>query len=247
LFVTVGLARAAASGTVAASSAVFGRQPLPPSWIRGFAFVAASVLVGPRRVWRLSRYVLTAAHEGGHALVGVATGRRLEGIRLHADASGFTRTSGRAGGAGMVATCLAGYLSPSLLGLVVAWLVADRRVVVVLLLTAALLGGMLLAIRNAFGLLSIAVCIGAVLAVAGWASPTGQSLFASTTAWFLLLGAVRPVWELRRARPARGGPPSDAARLRALTHVPAIVWVGGFAISTVAALAVGARWLIVAG
>jgi len=244
LFLTIGMARAGEWGVVVASTTALQRQPSPPSWVPVVAFVAAWVVVGPRRMWRFSRYLLTAAHEGGHALVGLATGRRLAGIRLHSDASGLTRTSGRAVGPGMVATCLAGYLSPSVLGLVVAWLVVDRRVVAVLLLTIVLLGGMLFAMRNAFGFLSIAVCIALVLAFASWASPTGQSLFGSATAWFLLLGALRHVWELRRARRIGGVATSDADQLGALTHVPAIVWIAIFATFAVAALVLGARWLI---
>ena len=39
-------------------------------------------------MWRWTRTVPTIVHEGGHALVAVLTGRRLTGIRLHADTSG---------------------------------------------------------------------------------------------------------------------------------------------------------------
>ena len=54
--------------------------------------------------WRLTRGVVTIAHEGGHALAAVLTGRGLHGIRLHADSSGVTHSSGRGGGVGLVLT-----------------------------------------------------------------------------------------------------------------------------------------------
>jgi hypothetical protein len=48
----------------------------------------AAVLIGP--AWRVTRNAITIAHEGGHALIAVLTGRKLESIRLHADTSGVT-------------------------------------------------------------------------------------------------------------------------------------------------------------
>jgi hypothetical protein len=168
----------------------------------------------------------------------------LGGIRLHSDASGSTVTSGRERGLGIVATTAAGYLTPSLLGLGAAWLIRDRYTNAILLLSLLLLGGMMLALRNLFGILSVALCAGTVVAVFRWASPTGQSVFAWAIVWLLLLGGPRAVWELYGRRSVRPRPASDADRLAVLTHVPAMVWVTAFAIISLAALAVGARWLI---
>jgi hypothetical protein len=192
----------------------------------------------------VSHHVVTVAHEGGHALVGLLTGRRLGGIHLHSDASGFTVTSGRKRGLGIVATTAAGYLTPSLLGLGAAWLLSARYTDAVLLLSLLLLVGMALAVRNLFGIMSVAACVGAVVAVSRWASPAGQSLFAWMIAWLLLLGGPRAVWELSGRRSARPRSASDADRLALLTHVPAFIWVAGFALTTLAALVVGARWLV---
>ena len=229
---------------VALAAGVLDAQPAPPPWVVAVSLAVAIVAVGPRRTWRVSRHVITAAHEGGHALMALATGRRLRGIRLHSDTSGLTVTSGRPRGLGMVATSAAGYLTPSLLGLGAAWLIADRHPGAVLLCSLLLLAGMLLWVRNAFAVLSLTVCGAIVFAVAWRASETGQSVFAWTAAWFLLLGAPRPVWELHRARRARLAPTSDADQLAALTHVPGIVWVGVFNLATLGALAMGARWLV---
>jgi Peptidase M50B-like len=64
----------------------------------------ALVVVLDVRGWQLARNAITIAHEGGHALVSVLTGRRLEGIRLHSDTSGETVSRGRGSGPGMVLT-----------------------------------------------------------------------------------------------------------------------------------------------
>ena len=45
----------------------------------------------PHGVWRVSRNAITIAHEGGHGLIALLTGRRLDGIRLHSDTSGPDR------------------------------------------------------------------------------------------------------------------------------------------------------------
>jgi hypothetical protein len=51
--------------------------------------------------------------------------------------------------------------------------------------------------------------------------------------WFLLLGNLRSIAELARTR--RGGRTrSDADQLAGLTHVPAVLWVGFFAVVAIA-------------
>src|ERR1700738_3739166 len=111
---------------------VSGSQPLPPAWVIGAAGLAALVVVLNTGTWRLAGKVITIAHEGGHALVSVLSGRRLDGIRLHSDSSGVTYSRGRRNGPGMVLTAAAGYVMPSLLGAGAAWLVGGRRLAAVL-------------------------------------------------------------------------------------------------------------------
>ncbi len=222
----------------------FERGPAPPPWVVVLSLVVAAAAVGLPRAWRWSRHVITIAHEGGHAVVGLLAGRRLAGIRLHSDTSGVTVTSGRPRGIGMVATVAAGYVMPSLLGLGAAWLVASRHIGALLLCSVILLAAMLAAIRNVFGVVSVGVCGAAVVGAVWFGSVTLQAALAWTAAWFLLLGGPRPIWELRRSRRRRGRSTSDADQLAALTHLPAPVWVAGFAAVALTALAVGARWLV---
>jgi Peptidase M50B-like len=220
-------------------------QPLPPAWVVGVTGLAAVLVVLNAGSWRLAGKVITIAHEGGHAVVSVLSGRRLEGIRLHADSSGVTYSRGRRRGPGLVLTSSAGYVTPSLLGVGAAALLATRHQTALLWLALLLLGATFLAVRNAFGALAVLATAAGVFAVSYFASAAVQAGFAYLAAWFLLLGGMRPALELthRRRRSPRSGL-SDADQLARLTGVSRSVWVAAFLLVCAAALALGTRLLI---
>jgi hypothetical protein len=223
---------------------VSASQAVPPGWEVGAAGLAAAVIVLNTVTWRLAGKVITIAHEGGHALVSLAVGRKLEGIRLHADSSGVTHSRGRRSGPGLVATAAAGYVSPPALGAGAAWLLDARHLTAMLWLTVVLLAATLLITRNAFGVLAVLVTAGGVLAVALLASAALQAVFAYGSAWFLLFGGLRPVLELpRRQLKGRAGL-SDADHLFRLTRIPAGLWVVLFHLVALAAVVVGGLLLL---
>ncbi|WP_433531466.1 M50 family metallopeptidase [Micromonospora sp. CA-263727] len=224
---------------------LLGAQPDPPPLLVLLTGLVALLVVSTRLPWRIARNAITIAHEGGHALAALLTGRKLRGIRLHSDTSGLTLSAGRPTGPGMVLTLLAGYVAPPLVGLGGAWLIAGNRITLLLWLAVALLLGMLVMIRNVFGVLSLLVTGGAVLAVSWYASPQVQAAFAWTGVWFLLLGGVRPVVELQRLRARGGMPASDADQLAGITGLPAFFWVVLFGLVNLAVLVVGG--LLLAG
>jgi len=225
-----------------------GTQPVPPAWVIAVSGTIALLIVLNARTWHLARNAITIAHEGGHALASVLSGRRLDGIRLHSDTSGVTYSRGRRTGAAVVVTSAAGYLTPSLLGAGAAWLLAAHHVIAMLWLMLALLVATFLAIRNAYGVVAVLVTVGAVLAVSWFGTVAIQAAFGYTAAWFLLLGGVRAVVELQshRRRSRRRGlvSTSDADQLGRLTGVPGGAWVTVFALVCVAALVLGTRLLI---
>jgi hypothetical protein len=227
---------------------VTGTQPVPPVWVIAASGAIAVLIVTTAGLWRVARNSITIAHEGGHALASVLSGRRLEGIRLHSDTSGVTYSRGKRSGPAAVLTLLAGYLAPSLLGAGAAWLLAAHHVTAMLWLLLALLAATFLAIRNAYGVLAVLLTAGAVLAVSWLATAEVQAVFGYTAAWFLLLGGVRAVLELQghRRHTRRRGQVSmtDADQLGRLTGVPAASWVAAFALACVAALILGTRLLI---
>jgi hypothetical protein len=222
------------------------RQPTPPALLTLITGVIALVAVAQRRIWRVVRNAITIAHEGGHALVGLLAGRRLQSIRLHADTSGLTVTRGRPTGLGMVLTVFAGYVAPSLLGLAGAWLLSIDRITITLWGAVALLLAVLLMIRNVYGLLAVIATGAVVFAVSWYASAPVQAAFAYAGVWFLLLGGVRPVIELVRDRRMGRARQSDADQLAGLTHLPGILWCGLFFLVSLAALGYGAVVLGVA-
>ncbi|HEY4465420.1 MAG TPA: M50 family metallopeptidase [Streptosporangiaceae bacterium] len=219
-------------------------SPALPTWIAAVTAAAAVIIVGTQRAWHVSRNVVTLAHEGGHAVVSIATGRRLDGIRLHSDTSGVTSSRGKASGIGIVLTTAAGYVTPSLLGLGAAWLVAARHTTALLWLSLLLLAAAFIAIRNAFGFVAVLATAAVVYAISRFASVAAQEAFAYLFAWFLLFGGVRPIFELQRRRRRGRAMTSDADQLARLTGVPGGAWVAVFALIAVVALVIGGRWLL---
>ncbi|MDQ6783604.1 MAG: M50 family metallopeptidase [Actinomycetota bacterium] len=204
----------------------------------------AAVLVVTRRPWAITRHAVTIAHEAAHGVVALAGGRRLVGIRLHADSSGVTLSRGRPEGPGMVAMLAAGYVGPALIGLAAAATLAGRHAVALLWGLLVLLALLLLQIRNFFGLWSVVVTGVAVFAVTWWLPSKDQSAFAYLVTWFLLAGALRSVVDLVGRRRGRQGLVSDPDQLARITPLPAGAWVALFVLATGAALAGGAALLL---
>ncbi|MGW1763626.1 M50 family metallopeptidase [Streptomyces sp. NPDC002073] len=221
-----------------------GIQAAPELWLVVATAAAALALVAPRPLWLLSRNAITIAHEGGHGLLAVLTRRKLAGIRLHSDTSGLTLSYGRPTGPGMILTAAAGYTAPPLLGLGGAWLLAAHHVTLLLWLATALLLALLVRIRNAYGVLTVVLTGGTFLLVSWLAAEPVQAAFAYTAVWFLLLGGVRPAFELQAQRRHGRAPDSDADQLGRLTHLPAVVWVLFFHLVSLTALTGGGRWLL---
>ena len=223
---------------------IFGTQPDPDLWVVLVTAAVALATVTPHRVWRLSRNAVTIAHEGGHGLTALLTGRRLDGIRLHSDTSGLTVSRGKAHGAGMVLTAAAGYTAPPLLGLGGAWLLAAQHITLLLWSATLLLVAMLVMIRNAYGVLTVFLAGGAFLLVSWLTGPQVQAAFAYGVVWFLLLGGVRPVFELQGKRRRGGAPDSDVDQLSRLTHVPPALWLLLFHAVSLCSLAGGGSLLL---
>jgi hypothetical protein len=223
---------------------IFGSQPDPDLWVVIATMVAALAAIVPHGVWRVSRNAITIAHEGGHGLVALLTGRSLSGIRLHSDTSGLTVSRGKPTGVGMILTAAAGYTAPPLLGLAGAALLAAGHITALLWLATALLVAMLVMIRNAYGALTLILTGGTFVVVSWLAGPQVQAAFAYAVVWFLLLGGVRPAFELQAKRMRGGAGDSDADQLSRLTHVPAGLWLFLFHAVSLCSLLGGGRWLL---
>jgi hypothetical protein len=223
---------------------VTGVQPDPDLWVVLVTLVVALAVVVPYRPWRVFRNAITIAHEGGHGLIALLTGRTLTGIRLHSDTSGLTVSRGKPHGIGMVLTAAAGYTAPPLLGLGGAAMLGAGRITALLWLATLLLVAVLVMIRNAYGALTV-ILTGAVFVAVTWLTgPQVQAAFAYAVVWFLLLGGVRPAFELQRKRSRGGAGDSDADQLARLTRVPAGMWLFLFHAVSLCSLLGGGQWLL---
>ncbi len=170
------------------------------------------------------RHLVTLVHEAGHAAAALATGRRLNGNRLHRDTSGLTTSVGRPTGPGMVLTAAAGYVAPTALGAGTLVLVRHDHVAWASYLALGVVGFVLAFIRNWYGVLVVLAAGAATAALVWYADPRLQGLVVATVAWILLVGAVRAcvdLWTHRRRSRSRT---SDADVLARLRHLPATLW-----------------------
>ncbi len=215
---------------------ISSQQPVPDASVVLATGAIALLLV--LVAWPQVRLGVTIVHEAGHAVVAVLVGRRLSSIRLHSDTSGLTVSRGRPRGPGVVAMLAAGYLAPALLGLVAALLLAGGHGVGLLWLLVLLLAGLLVWVRNLYGVAVVLVAGGGLFALTWWGSPQVQSVAAYLVAWLLLLSAPRPLVELLGSGRGRRRT-SDPDQLAALTRVPAVLWTLLLLAANLAGLVVG--------
>jgi hypothetical protein len=198
--------------------------------------LAGSLLVvAVEPLWRVLRIAVTLVHELGHAVVGMAVGRRFTGFVLRGDMSGHAVTVGRARGFGRVVSTWAGYPAPAVVGAAMAWVAG-------LGWAAAFIGGVLvillialIRVRSALTLLVMVVALAATGALWWWRDDILQAQVLIGTGIVLVIGAWRHLGAVA-ASPDRS---SDPGVLASLTHVPRIVWNLTFAVVCAAA-----TWLV---
>jgi hypothetical protein len=220
-------------------------SPAPSTpWLFLTALLAGGAVLFAPHVWSRTRLVATWIHEGGHAVMALAAGRQVTGIRLEKDTSGVTHSVGPAAGLGRVLTTFSGYPAPAVAGAGIAvcvahghlhWALAGFAVVLLLLLPVQ---------RSLRGLL-VAVVLAAVIWGIAQVSAVAGSLLILLLAGYLLAAGPRTIVELHRHRqtvgPGQGDVPhSDADSLAQQTHVPALLWEAVFL-----AVSAGCAWLAI--
>lgn len=203
--------------------------------VAGFVALMLVVFTGS---WTAS--IVTVAHEGGHVVVALLSGRNPKGFRVNEGVGGGGRTEFDGGwGVSLIFIGVAGYLTPPLIGLAGANLVLAGRSWSVLWAVLILLAGSFLHARGVFTNL-VVVLAGAGI---GWVAVTGnedlQALLAVTLVWIMLFGGIRSL-----CGQGLGKPTSDAAELANDTWIPAILWVALFWFVAIVCLWVGGRRLL---
>lgn len=218
--------------------------PAPDQRVTVLLALLAVLCIAWAPVWRVTRHLVTVVHEGAHGVVALLVGRRLSGIRLHSDSSGLTVSRGRPAGAGMVLTLLAGYVGPSLLGLLVGVGVHTGHAIATLWLLLIALVLLLLQIRNLYGLWVVLVSGVVLFAVTRWLDPTAQTGVAQLIGSFLLLAGPWSLVDLQRSRRAGLARHSDPDQLGRITRVPGGAWWTLMLLLSIGCLAGGARLLL---
>jgi hypothetical protein len=213
-----------------------------PSRLAWTAAVLAWVLAVPLYV--ATTVVATVAHEGGHAIVGTLLFRRVRDIRLKPNGEGATSF----GEAGMpwlfhLLTLLAGYLGPSMFGLLAVVLLVHDLTGTVLWGSVAFLAVMLLAVRGWFGLILVPALMALIVVVATRFQPPLQTLFTHVWVWFLLIAPVQDMIVHMRGKGFRS-PTSDTGAMHRLTRVSGEAWAVLLLAGTVAALVYGGGLLL---
>ena len=201
------------------------------------ALVAALLVVAVPPVWQVLRLAVTLVHELGHAVVGLAVGRRFTGFVLRGDMSGHAVTVGPPRGLGRVVSTWAGYPAPAVVGGVLVWTAGRGWGAPVLTLVLVVLLVALVRVRSLFTGLVMAVALGATGALWWWRDDAVQAQVLVGAAIVLLVGAWRHLGAVVRSRDRS----SDPAVLASLTHVPRVVWNASFVLVCSAATGVAVR------
>lgn len=211
-----------------------------PSKLAWTAALLAWVLAVP--LFYLTRFLTVIAHEGGHAIVSVALLRAVKAIRFDRDGGGVTDHEPAMWPFGILISA-AGYLGPSLFGLLAAWLMIRGETAAVLWGSIVFLAVMLLAVRGILGLLLVPALLVVLYQVVTKAEPPAQALFAHVWTWFLLISAVQRMIMFMRTANYKV-PISDAAALSRQTFLPAELWGLLLLVGTIAALVWGGAMLL---
>jgi Peptidase M50B-like len=197
----------------------------------------ALLLVVYTETWAGS--IVTVAHEGGHVVMALLSGRNPTGFVVNENTGGGATSLDTRWGISLIFVGLAGYLTPPLIGLAGANLVLAGQSWSVLWAALILLAGALLHARGLFTNL-IVVLAGIGVGCAATSDDAGiQSLVAVTLVWWMLFGGVRSL-----IGQGLGKEGSDAAKLARFTWIPAIVWVALFWFVALVCLWVGGRRLL---
>jgi len=198
--------------------------------------LVVGVVVALSATWSLLQPFHAIAHEGMHALAGSLAGGKVRRMVLDSAGEGETIVE-RVVGARAVAFVFSGYLGSSMFGLGAARLIQFGHGIVVLWATLGLLGLLLLVLKRSFGFITVPLAGYLIFLVLRHTSAAAQTTAAYSITWFLLLSGVRMIAQ-------HGLNAGDARILKDRTSIPRLIWVLLWLVGTLAAVAVGARWML---
>ncbi len=194
----------------------------------------------------VTRFVSVIPHEGGHATVGKLLFQRIKQIRFQPDGGGVTEFDPPIPWLFDILLTAAGYLGPSMFGLLAAEMLVRGWTDMVLWGSLLFLLAMLLAVRGIVGWITVPGLMVVIGYIAVKVDPPLQLLYTHMWVWFLL---IAPVEEMLIFLEAKGynRDKTDVAVLRRLTLLPRELWTLILLAGTIAALVYGARLLLLPG
>lgn len=195
----------------------------------GSAAVAALLLVAV--AYSAVGALVTVIHEGAHTLVGILTGQEIEYFEVIVGGRGKTQPKTAGWWPARILTVSAGYLSPPLVGLGGAALLAAGKVVPLLWTAVVLFVVALLKAEKEWTTFVVLLLASTVGYVALYGAPVLQVAFAAGLVWVLLFGGLRAAV---RAGKHEG---TDPDQLFHDTLVPRTVWKASFVL-----VALGCLW-----
>lgn len=205
------------------------------------AAVLAWVLAVP--LYYVSKFVAVVPHEGGHAVVGRLLFQAVRSIRFGKDGGGGTEFAAGVPWLAALFVGVAGYLGPSLFGLVAAWLLVRGHTDATLWGSVAFLAVMLLVVRGWVGWITVPLLTVAIVLVATRVGGPTRELLAHVWAWFLLIAGVEAML-VHVSDQIYRNPEADTSRLAKLTLLPSALWALLLLAGTVAALVYGGGMLL---
>ncbi|SPT53580.1 Uncharacterised protein [Actinomyces bovis] len=204
--------------------------PEPATLWPVIVLVVLVIAVPQARRW--GRALGTIVHEAGHAVVGMAVGRRFHGFTVAHDLSGAAVTSGPERGLGRTLTSWSGYPAPALLGAVLT--ASALRGWAGTTLAGMALGLLFLLLMSrslrTVGLVALVALLTAALWWWGDAVVPLRDGVVAGLGLVLLLGAWDALLDVARSRDAG----QDHRTLARITFLPAWFWLGTWVVACAA-------------
>ncbi|MBA2309964.1 MAG: M50 family metallopeptidase [Pseudonocardiales bacterium] len=220
-------AQTAAGSSIAGAPVVYGTGVI----------IAVLVALPATTTWVGS--LVTVAHEGGHVVLAILSGRGPRDFKVHESTGGGVTEFGGGWGSRPHPGVFVGDITPPMLGLAGAYLVLAGHAWSLLWAAIVLL---LAAWAKAMDFFTGLVVLLAGVGI-GWVavrgSPDLQTGLAVALVWLMPLGGVRSLADLRL-----GSDKSDSGRLAHNTWIPRVVWVAIFWFVAIVCLAAGGARLL---
>jgi len=199
--------------------------------------LGVAVVVLLSATWGLLQHFYVMAHEGMHGAVGSLSGGTVNSITMNDRAEGLTDVGFRSGGVHFP-YYFVGYLGASAFGLGAARLIQYGHIIVILWLVMGLLALLLIRLqKRSFAFVTVPLAGFLIFLILKHTPQSAQILAAYAITWFLLLSGVRVVVD-------HGVNAGDAGILNGSTSIPRLVFAALWLAGTVAAVLIGARWML---